>query len=77
MVFWVLIQIAIVVAFLVISIALAPKAKRQKPSATRDLEAPTSEAGRPIPVVFGTLTVKGVNALWTGQRGKRQRQVKA
>ncbi len=75
--FWVLIQIAIAVAFLVLSVALAPKAKKQKPSATRDLENPTSEAGRPIPVVFGTLTVKGVNSLWTGERGKRQREVKA
>lgn len=36
--------------------------------AAKDMENPTAEAGRPIPVVFGTLTVKGGNVLWFGDK---------
>jgi hypothetical protein len=51
----------------VISYILTPRPKGPKPEEVKDLEAPTSDAGRPMPVVFGTLTVKSPNCLWYGQ----------
>lgn len=50
---------------------LVPKVKKTKPDALKDLENPTAEAGRPIPVVFGTITVKGLNVLWYGDKSLR------
>lgn len=50
---------------------LRPKIKAPKPDAATDLEDPTTEAGRPIPVVFGTITVKGLNVLWFGDKQTR------
>jgi len=73
---WWLIVVAAVVS-VGVSLLLAPKIKTPKPDAVKDLEDPTAEAGRPIPVVFGTMTVKGLNLLWYGEKGKRTYKVKA
>ncbi|WP_208759600.1 hypothetical protein [Sphingobium fuliginis] len=54
-----------------------PKPKASKPEQVKDLEDPTSEAGRPVPVPFGTITIKGLNFLWYGEKGKRTYKVKA
>jgi hypothetical protein len=43
----------------------------------KDLDDPTSEAGRPVPVPFGTITIKGLNLLWFGDKGKRTYKVDA
>lgn len=67
--FWVVIALA--VAAVAVSYLLRPKAKSPKPDAARDLDDPTAEAGRPIPVVFGTMTVKGLNLLWYGEKELR------
>jgi hypothetical protein len=56
---------------------LTPKVKTPKPEAAKDLEDPTAEAGRPIPVVFGTITVKGLNVLWFGDKKHITYKVKA
>lgn len=61
-----LIQLVIAIAVAVIAYALTPKPKTAKPPAAQDFQAPTADAGRPVPVVFGTLTVKGVNILYYG-----------
>jgi hypothetical protein len=53
-----------------VSILLRPKVKAPKPDSVKDLEDPTADAGRPIPVVFGTVTVKGLNVLWFGEKSK-------
>lgn len=70
MVFWlipILVQIAISVALTAIAYLLMPKPKQEKPE-VRDLEDPTASAGRPIPVLFGTKKIKGVNILWYGEK---------
>jgi hypothetical protein len=64
-------------ASLALTYLLAPKVKAPKPDAAKDLEDPTAEAGRPIPVVFGTMTVKGMNLLWYGDKGQSTYKVKA
>jgi predicted MFS family arabinose efflux permease len=64
--FWVLIAIA--VAMVAVQLLLMPKPKAPKPPSVDDLENPVAEAGKPIPVVFGTITVKGLNVLWYGDK---------
>lgn len=56
-------QLLIGVAISVIGYMIMPKPKPPKPPAVRDMENPTAEAGRPIPVVFGTVTVMGANII--------------
>lgn len=67
MVAW-FIPLLIGIALNIVSYLLMPKPKQPKPPAAKDLENPTAEAGRPIPVVFGTITVKGTNVLWFGEK---------
>lgn len=74
MAFWIPFLVAMV--FTVVAYLIMPKPKKAQPSATRDMEAPTADAGRPIPVVFGTITVKGLNVLWYGDLGQQTRNVK-
>lgn len=51
------IQAAIAVGSLVLSIALAPKPPKSNNS-PQELQRPTSEEGRAIPVVFGTVDIR-------------------
>jgi hypothetical protein len=62
------VAIGLAVASVVLSLLLMPKPKTPKPDAAKDLENPVAEAGKPIPVVFGTITVKGLNVLWFGNK---------
>lgn len=71
------IQIAIAIALSVIAYLLMPKPKQPKPTAATDMDAPTTDAGRPVPVVFGELTVKGVNILGYWDKQTREYEVKA
>lgn len=64
----IIINLFISLALSVIAYALMPKPKIQKSEATRDFDSPTSEAGRPIPVVFGEITVTGVNYIATAEK---------
>jgi hypothetical protein len=52
----------------VLSYLIMPKPKQSKPAAAAELEAPTAEAGKPIPVLFGTMTLKSGNVLWHGNK---------
>lgn len=55
---------------LLISVAaymIMPKPEQPKRS-VEDLKAPTADAGRPLPYVFGTCTVKSPNYLWYGDK---------
>lgn len=56
---------------------LLPKPKKRKPDSVQDLENPSADAGRPIPVVFGTITVKGLNVLWFGDKALKTYKKKA
>lgn len=75
MAFWIILGAALVSVAL--NLLLAPKPKAPKPDAAKDLDDPTAEAGRPIPVVFGTVTVKGLNLLWFGEKSLKTSKVKA
>ena len=71
-----LVLLAIVVALLVISYAIMPKPKLAKPGSVQDLDSPTAEAGREIPVIFGTITVKGLNVLDYSEKSISSYEVK-
>lgn len=59
----------------IVGYLLMPKPKTPKPPAATDLENPTAEAGRPVVVVFGTLTIYGTNILWYGEKTLAERDV--
>lgn len=58
-----LVNIVVGVALQVIGYLLMPKPKAEKPIATSDLDEPTSEAGRPIPILFGSMRVTAPNLI--------------
>lgn len=58
--------LGVVTGFSLIYRALAPKQPTPKPASISDFDVPTAEQGRPIPVVFGTVTVTGANVIWYG-----------
>lgn len=71
------VMIAISVVVSTIAYLIMPKPKSPKPEAVRDLENPTAEAGRPKPVIFGTIIVKGLNVLGFWDKNSRTYKVKA
>ena len=73
----ILIMVAISIALSLIAYLLMPKPKQPKSPAASDLEAPTAEAGRPVPVAFGTITIKGLNILGYWDKQVREYKVKA
>ena len=61
-----IISALISVVLSVVAYALQPRPKQQKQRITdqrREFDNPTSSAGRPMPVVFGTMTILGPNVL--------------
>lgn len=63
--FWL---IFVFIATLVVSFALMPRppSNGQKPAGIGDINAPTAEVGREIPVLFGTKDLNGPNVVWYG-----------
>lgn len=70
------VQLLIGLALNIVAYLIMPKPKQPKPEAAKDLENPTAEAGRPIPVVSGSITVKGLNVLWFGENRTNNRTIK-
>lgn len=70
---------ALAVAFIVqvVAYVLTPKPKGPKPDAVQQMENPTAESGRPLPVPFGTIWMKEVNILWFGDKSTKNYKVKA
>jgi hypothetical protein len=56
-------QLAFAIVLAVISYALQPRPKMPVPAAATEMDNPTASAGTPLPVVFGTMTVKSANFL--------------
>ena len=56
-------QLAIAIVMAVVSYALQPRPKMPVPAAATEMDNPTASAGTPLPVVFGTMTVKSSNFL--------------
>jgi hypothetical protein len=58
--------VAVFVATLVLAYAFMPKAQSQRPSELENINRPTAEVGREIPVLFGTKDMGGPNCTWWG-----------
>jgi hypothetical protein len=63
MVFW---FVVVFIVALVLAASAIPKPQEQKPAGLSDVQAPTAEEGREIPVLFGTKDIKGANVVWYG-----------
>jgi predicted phage tail protein len=59
---------AIGLGLMVIGFMLMPKPKQPKPTTVDDLQTPTAEAGRPVPVIMGSMEISGLNVLWWGDK---------
>jgi hypothetical protein len=70
-----LVSLLISVALNVVAYIITPKPKAPKPQAAAQAENPTAEAGRPIPVVFGTMRVKELNVLGFWDKSTKQFQI--
>lgn len=68
---WLLVGLALSV----ISYLIMPKPQTEQPASTSDLDDPTADPGKPVPVVFGTVTMKGLNILWYGEKSRAQTTV--
>ena len=69
-------QLIVGLALMVLSYLIMPKPKGDD-SAITEADDPTADAGRPIPVLFGTKTIKSPNCLWFGDKRHVKRKVKA
>lgn len=51
-----------------LSYALTPRQRPDKPTAAAldEFSIPTAEEGRAIPVMFGTVLIRGPNVVWAG-----------
>lgn len=58
--------LAYFVVAMIISYALSPKPQTQPPPGVGEIQAPTAEVGRDIPVLFGTRDLKAPNVTWYG-----------
>ncbi|UVK46808.1 hypothetical protein BPNPMPFG_002518 [Mesorhizobium sp. AR07] len=73
----ILINIVIGIALQAIGYLMLPKPKSEKGAEVTDMDNPTAEGGRPIPVVFGEKEVTGVNILWYGDKETTSREIDA
>jgi hypothetical protein len=58
--------IAVLIVSVLIQYALQPKPPQPPSAELKDIDAPTADEGRPVPVVFGTVLVKSANVVWYG-----------
>ncbi len=65
-------QIIIMIVVSVISYMLMPKPKTGSGDQSQDLRKPVAEAGIPVSVAFGDVTVLEPNTLWIGDIRKRK-----
>lgn len=71
-----LVQIFISLVLMVAAYLIMPKPKRASAAAS-EMDNPTASAGSPIKVVFGTVTIKDPNVLWSGDKSIRTYKVRA
>ena len=69
-------QLIVGLVLMVLSYLIMPKPKGDDRAIT-EADNPTADADRPIPVLFGTKTIKGPNCLWFGDKKYVKRKVKA
>jgi hypothetical protein len=61
----------------IVAYLIMPKPKQPQPTETKDLDDPTAQAGRPLPVVFGSIRIQGLNVMWFGDKATVMRKLKS
>lgn len=59
-------MIAVFVVSLVVAFAFQPKPQNAPPPGINEINTPTAEEGREIPVLFGTRDLLAPNVVWYG-----------
>lgn len=72
-----LLTVLINVALQIAAYLLMPKPKVAKPAAAQEMDGPTAEAGREIPVLFGEMLIEDPNCLWYGDKTLREYETSA
>jgi hypothetical protein len=72
-----LIQLVIGIAVEALGYLIMPQVKSERADEVTQMDDPTAEGGRPIPVVFGELDVSELNIIWFGEKATTSRQVSA
>ena len=72
-----LVSLLISVAMSVVSYVLMPKPKTSSGDTTKEMDDPVAEAGKPISMVFGTMTKKELNVLGFWDKSFRKYKVDA
>lgn len=72
-----LIQLIVGIALQAIGYLIMPQVKNERADEVTDMDNPTAEGGRPIPVVFGEKDVTGLNIIWFGDKATTSREVSA
>ena len=58
--------LVVFIASIAVSAALTPRIPDPKPAALGDINVPTAEPGRNIPIPFGTVVLEDPNVVWYG-----------
>lgn len=61
-------------AFQILGYLLAPRPEGQEPPSKDDVETPTAERGKPIPVVFGSVTIMSPNNIGMWDKAVSERE---
>ena len=72
--FW-WVQIGLFLLSLAITYLLMPKPQTQPPPGLGEVNVPTAEEGRELPVLFGTKELRGPNVVWWGDVKTRPHKV--
>ena len=59
----------------IVAYLILPKPKGPKPEAVKDAEDPEARAGEPIPLLSGSMTIKGLNMLYFAQKSTQVRTI--
>lgn len=62
----IIIALILMVTAMVLSIVMRPKPIPPIAAGLSDFTVPTADANRPIPVIWGTVMLKGPNVTWYG-----------
>jgi len=60
------VQLVLLIVSAIVSAMLAPKPEEPKKPSLGDIEVPTADEDRVIPVIFGKVRIKGPNVVWYG-----------
>lgn len=58
--------LVVFIVALVVSYSMVPKPETRPPAGLDEIQVPTAEVGREIPVLFGRRKLEGPNVVWYG-----------